>query len=87
MRKKKFIVGNKHGIHARVAMRIADAGKDSASAVSVTRGNRTADGSSVLQLLMLAADKGAEIEVSVNVGDEEKSIRMLTELFAEGSGI
>jgi phosphocarrier protein len=87
MRTTKFIVKQDKGIHARVAYAIAKAAKTLSSKITFKKGGQTADGDSVLQLLMLAAGKGAEIEVTVSGGNEEESLRKIEVLFSDGAGI
>jgi phosphotransferase system HPr-like phosphotransfer protein len=38
-------------------------------------------------MLLLGAEKGSEVELIVDGGDEEKSINTISEIFADGSGI
>jgi phosphocarrier protein HPr len=87
MRTKKLVVKNDHGIHARVAYAIVMFTKALTSRITIKKGGQTADGSSVLQLLMLAASQGAEIEVSADGGNEEDSLLKIEEFFSGGAGI
>jgi phosphocarrier protein len=87
MRNKKVIVNNDHGIHARVALRILEASRDSKSQVTICKGCLKADGCSILELLLLGAEKGSEIELVVDGGNEDNGIASLTDIFNDGSGI
>ena len=87
MRTTKFIVKQDKGIHARVAYAIAKAAKALSSKITFKKGGQTAEGDSVLQILMLAAGKGAEIEVTASGGNEEESLHRLKDLFSDGAGI
>jgi phosphocarrier protein len=87
MRTAKFIVKHTKGIHARVAYGIAAAANALTSRITFRKGGQTADGGSVLQILMLAAAEGAEIEVFAEGGNEEESLKKIEELFSEGTGI
>lgn len=87
MRTIKFIVKQDKGIHARVAYAIAKAAKALSSKITFKKGGQTANGDSVLQLLMLAAGKGAEIEVTASGGNEEESLHRLKDIFSDGAGI
>ena len=87
MRTAKFIVRGAHGLHARVAYAIAAAAEALTSRITLKKGGQTADAGSVLQILMLAAAQGAEIEVSAEGGDEEDSLKKIEEFFSEGTGI
>lgn len=87
MKTKKVIVQNEYGIHARVALRVCELSKGINSKITICKGCTKADGCSILDLLLLGAEKGSEIELIVNGGDEEKGITVLSEIFEEGSGI
>jgi phosphotransferase system HPr (HPr) family protein len=84
---KKVIVQNEHGLHARVAMHVAETSKCAQATVTVCRGCKCADGCSVLQLLMLEAEQGAEIELLISGGNEEQCLRNIAAIFNNGSGI
>ncbi|MDD5676004.1 MAG: HPr family phosphocarrier protein [Chitinivibrionales bacterium] len=86
MRTRKIIVRNTHGIHARVAWRIAEKSKSLASEVLIYKGPQSASGGSILQLLLLEAAQGTELEVRVQGGDEEKTLDELSRLFAPDAG-
>jgi phosphocarrier protein HPr len=84
---KKLIVHNDHGIHARVALRVVEKCRNSSSQITVCKGCEKADGCSLLQLLMLGAEKGNEIEIIADGGEERKTLDDLAQIFSQGSGI
>jgi phosphocarrier protein len=84
---KKMIIHNEHGLHSRVALRVAEKCKTCSSQITVCKGCGKASGCSVLELLMLGAEKGAEIEVTAVGGEEQKSLNDLSQIFSQGSGI
>jgi phosphocarrier protein len=87
MRSKKVIVHNEHGIHARVAMRVLEKSRDLSSQVTICKGCVKANGCSILEMLLLGADKGSEVELFVDGGNEEETIKTISDIFADGSGI
>lgn len=87
MIKKTLMVNEEHGIHARPASKISLACRDLDSKVTFIKDSRKADGRSILQVLLLAAEQGAQIEVMVEGGDEAAAMDRITELFENGSGI
>ena len=87
MLEKKLIVGNEHGIHARVALRVLETGKKLGSRITLCKGCVKADGCSILEMLMLQAEKGSEVEVLISGGQEDQCMARLSELFSEGLGI
>ncbi len=84
---KKLIVKNSHGIHARVALKVAQTCQNNSSEVTVCNGCNKANGCSLLELLMLGVEQGSEIEIIARGGEEEKSIKELSYIFDGGSGI
>jgi phosphocarrier protein HPr len=87
MLSKKVIVQSENGIHALVALSVVEKCKLLDSQVTICKGCMRAEGCSVLELLLLGAEKDSELEVIARGGDEEKSIKAISEIFANGSGI
>ena len=87
MIKRILVVNEEHGIHARPASQISRVCRDLDSKVTFSKDARKANGRSILQVLLLAAEQGAEIEVTVEGGDEAGAMVRITELFEQGSGI
>jgi phosphocarrier protein len=87
MRSKRVIIQNEHGIHARVALRVLEKCKDLDSQITLCKGCSKANGCSILELLMLGAGKGSEIELVACGGDEERSLQAIADFFENGSGI
>lgn len=84
---RKFVVREEHGIHGRPAAKIVEKCQQFNSKIKICYGCSEADGCSILQLLLLAARKGEQIEVIADGSDEENAIEELSELFENGSGI
>ncbi len=87
MIKKKFIIRQELGIHARPAAKIVETCQQFNSKITLCHGCSEADGCSILQILLLAARKGELIEVTADGKDEECAIAQIAELFENGSGI
>lgn len=87
MATKKVIVQNEHGIHARVASRVVEKTRAISSNVTISHNNKKADGTSIIDLLLLGAVQGSSIELNVRGGDEEKHLRDIAQIFADGGGI
>lgn len=85
--KKKLVIRQEHGIHARPAAKIVETCQNLHSKVTFCYKCNMADGCSILQLLLLAAKKGELIEVTVDGEDEVNALAKITELFMNGSGI
>ena len=76
----KVTIRNRLGLHARPAMTFVDLASEFQSRVTVTRGDQTVDGKSIMQMLMLAATQGTELDVLAEGADADKAIAKLTEL-------
>jgi phosphotransferase system HPr (HPr) family protein len=87
MIKKTLVVNEEHGLHARPSAKISKVCRDLDSKVTFSKNAKTADGKSILQMLLLAAEQGAIIEVVVEGGDEAAAMNRITELFEHGAGI
>ncbi|EKD27524.1 MAG: hypothetical protein ACD_79C00682G0004 [uncultured bacterium] len=87
MHRKKLIIQNEHGMHARVASELVQRARSSGSIVTINKDGAEANASSIIELILLGAKKGSEIEISVEGGDEIKNLESISEIFSEGSGI
>jgi phosphotransferase system HPr (HPr) family protein len=80
----KVVIGNKLGLHARPAMCFVDAATAFKSNVSVRRADQSVDGKSIMQMMMLAATKGTELEIIAEGEDAEKAVASLKKLVESG---
>ncbi len=71
---------NKLGLHARPAMSFVDTANSFTSDIKVTKDGQTVDGKSIMQLMMLAAPKGSELQIDAQGPDAEPAIQALVEL-------
>jgi phosphocarrier protein HPr len=77
---------NKLGLHARAAMKFVQTAEQFNAAVTVSRGDESADGTSILDLLMFAAGPGSTIVVSATGKEAEAAVNALSELVANRFG-
>lgn len=76
----KVVITNKLGLHARPAMCFVDAAMPFKSAITVKRADQTVDGKSIMQMMMLAATKGTELEILADGEDAEAAVVVLKKL-------
>ena len=83
---KDFVVSNPLGIHARPASVFVQTATGFASEVSVTNldTSNTADGKSVMSMLMLSAPQGTRIRLDVSGEDAVTAMEALSRLIEEG---
>jgi phosphocarrier protein HPr len=86
---RKIIVQNALGLHARPAMQFVDAANQFSSDITVNKGGTEpveADGKSVMQMIILAAEQGTELSIAAEGEDAEKAIATLAQLFDDKFG-
>ena len=88
MRCQKIVIINKLGLHARASAKFVSLASEFASEVTLKRNGQQINGKSIMGIMMLAAARGAEIEICTDGKDEKKAIEALTDLvndrFGEG---
>ncbi len=82
MKRKKIVVENKYGIHARVAAAIVKEASKFSSKIYLERedNNLRANCKSILGLLALGASKGTVLNLEVEGEDEERAFNAMREL-------
>lgn len=80
----KATVVNKLGLHARPAMTFVDVAMTFQAAVCVKKGDTEVDGKSIMQMMMLAASKGSELEIVAEGADAAKACDALKKLVDSG---
>jgi len=71
---------NKLGLHARAAMKFVQTCEQFKAAVTVTRGQESVDGASILDLLMLAAGPGVTITITASGPEAAAAVEALCAL-------
>jgi phosphotransferase system HPr (HPr) family protein len=88
MRCQKVIIINKLGLHARASAKFVSLASEFESEITLKRNGQQINGKSIMGIMMLAAAKGAELEVCADGKDEKNAIEALTDLvndrFGEG---
>ena len=86
MIRRDLVIRNRLGLHARAAARFVSTAGQFRSRVPAGRDDRVMDGKSILGILLLAATRGAAIEVTVEGPDEEEAMAALAALVESGFG-
>ena len=76
-------IKNAEGLHMRPAMQFVDIANRFNSEVTVSSGENTADGKSIMQMSMLAATCGTKLKIKAEGADAQKVVRALRELVEE----
>ena len=79
-------VVNKKGLHARASNKFAKLVNTFQSEVRVNHQGETANGESIMDLLMLVAHKGCQIEIEATGPDAQETLNALVALIENGFG-
>jgi phosphocarrier protein HPr len=73
-------IRNQRGLHARAAAKFVKLASQFEAEVQVRRGDLTANGRSIMGLMMLAAGPGNDIEVQASGRDAEVALKAILDL-------
>jgi phosphocarrier protein HPr len=83
MIKKQITIINKLGLHARAAAKFVAYASRYGSEIKVTSHGQTVNGKSIMGVMLLAASKDSNIELSVHGDDEFEAFEALERLVNE----
>ena len=82
----KLTIINKLGLHARAANKLQNVCAQFSSRIQISHNGKTADGKSILSLMLLIAAKGSELDIVIDGEDEGKAMAAITQLINERFG-
>lgn len=86
MIRKKVVIINKLGLHARAAAKfVSTAGRFSCQ-IEIIKNGRSVNGKSIMGVMLLAASKGTEVELVIDGPDEQEALLALEELINDKFG-
>jgi len=80
MQKRTITIINKLGLHARASAKIVATASRYESKIEIIRNDKTVNAKSIMGVMMLAASKGAEIEIITDGSDELEAINAIEQL-------
>jgi len=80
--RRAMTIVNKLGLHARAAAKLIDLASGFESRIRMCRDGREADAKSIMQVMMLAASKGTEVEVAAQGPDAAEAVAAIERLVA-----
>lgn len=88
MQERTVTISNRLGLHARAAARLVRRASQFNSSVTLLREDtgETADGKSILSVLLLAASCGTSLIIKTEGDDEERAMNALVELVEQKFG-
>jgi phosphocarrier protein len=82
----RFTIVNTLGLHARAATKLVQLASKYPCEVEVARDDQSANGKSVMGVLLLCGSKGTIIEVRANGDRAEECVKAIGELIADRFG-
>ncbi|MEY3017324.1 MAG: hypothetical protein RL336_459 [Pseudomonadota bacterium] len=88
MIEREVTIINKLGLHARAASKFVQTCSSFSASVKVFKDGRSADGKSIMSVMMLAASQGTPLRIEFDGNDEERAaealIALINNYFDEG---
>lgn len=86
MQRHRLKIINKLGLHARAAVKLVNTASRYQSEILLLYNNREINAKSVMNLMIIGAPKGAEIELLVTGDDEVEALKAVTHLINDKFG-
>ena len=86
MQRREAEIVNKLGLHARAAAKLTQTAARYGSEVFIDRNGRKVNAKSIMGVMMLAAGKGAKVQLETNGPDEGEAMDALVALIANYFG-
>ena len=86
MIERQATIVNREGLHVRPAARIVRLANTFAVDIALSKDGVEANGKSILEVIMLAAECGSSITIRAKGPDAEQALEALAALVAEGFG-
>ena len=77
---KTVKIANKLGLHARPSAKVVQTASKFKSEITLEKEGLEVNGKSIMGVMMLAAEMGAEIKISAKGQDEEEAVKALGEV-------
>lgn len=81
---REVCVRNRRGLHARAAALFARTAQGFSAEITVSRADLAVDGTSIMDLMMLAAGPGTVLRIQTDGDDAEAAAEALADLVAAG---
>ena len=83
---RSLTIVNRLGLHARAAGKMVNLAKTFSSDILLSKNGETVDAKSIMKVMLLAAEVGSEVELSVQGDDAEEAFTAVCALIEEGFG-
>jgi phosphocarrier protein HPr len=86
MRNQTVAITNKLGLHARASAKLTQAASKFQCGIFLSRNGRRVNAKSIMGVMMLAAAKGATVDIETDGADEEAAMSALVALINDKFG-
>ena len=86
MQNKTVLIVNNLGLHARAAAKFVTLASSFESDIQLAKNSQQVNGKSIMGVMMLAASKDTELELTADGSDETTAIIKISELIADRFG-
>lgn len=83
---RRVTIENSLGLHMRPTMQFVDLANQFRSRVVVRKGNHAVDGKNPMEMMLLEAVRGTELEIQAAGADAEEAVEALAALVKSGFG-
>ena len=83
---QKITIINRLGLHARASAKFVSLASEFSCEIVLKRNGQQINGKSIMGIMMLAAAKGADLEICTDGKDEKKALEALIELISDRFG-
>jgi len=73
-------IQNKYGLHARPAMQFVEVASRFNANVRLLKDDKEVDGKSIMEIMLLAAERGSQITIVAKGADAQQAVDALVEL-------
>ena len=80
MKKKELTITNKYGLHSRPASELVKVASQYDSEITLSYDGQEANAKSILGIMVLAIEPGAEVEIAADGNDEDKALTAIADL-------
>ena len=81
---RKLTIINHNGLHARPSAKFVRLAKTFSSTIAVYSAGQSVNGKSIIEMMMLAATQGSQIELHAEGQDEQQALAALSHLVIRG---
>ena len=80
---KSLVISNKLGLHARAATKLAQLSQKFDAKVTIALGDKQADATSIMGLMLLAGGQGKTVTIITEGKDAEQALTDVCQLFTD----